>query len=292
MYLSLNGRIITKEQARISPFDHGFMYGLGVFETFRTYGGHPFLFDDHLSRLAKGIGELNIHYPIDKEALLKEMSSLSLKNGLDDSYIRLNISAGIGEIGLQTEPYDKPEIIIFQKELPAYQPLREKEGKVLNIRRNTPETEERLKSHHYLNNIAARRELGQAGNAEGIFLTKEGFVAEGITSNIFWMKEGTLFTPSIHTGILNGITRQYILSLAVHLGIRTEEGHYEVDDVLGAEEVFFTNSVQEIIPASRIEEVYFLGSKGPVVQVLHQLYKSHSRSLWSRKEVIDLGGQA
>ncbi|WP_433746168.1 aminodeoxychorismate lyase [Falsibacillus pallidus] len=285
MYASHNGKIVKKEDLSISPFDHGFMYGLGVFETFRTYDGHPFLLDDHLKRLKKGLKALNIEWPVRKESILMELENLSDANGLSDSYIRFNVSAGVGDIGLQTEPYTRPEIIIFQKELPAIQPLNEKEGKVLKLRRNTPETGERLKSHHYFNNVAAKRELGPDRNFEGIFLTKEGWLAEGITSNLFWVKEGKLFTPSLETGILNGVTREFILALACKLGIEVEEGLFGYEELLLADEVFFTNSIQEIIPARKVDGHPYPGKDGEIARRLYERYMIHSASLWSRTDL-------
>ncbi|RDI38435.1 4-amino-4-deoxychorismate lyase [Falsibacillus pallidus] len=286
MYASHNGKIVKKDELRISPFDHGFMYGLGVFETFRTYDGHPFLLDDHLHRLENGLKALNIEWPVRKEAVLREIKNLSDANGLSDSYIRFNVSAGIGDIGLQTEPYSRPEIIIFQKELPTGRPLNEKEGKVLKLRRNTPETDERLKSHHYFNNVAAKRELGPDRNLEGIFLTKEGWLAEGITSNLFWVKDARLFTPFLETGILNGVTREFILTLASKLGIEAEEGLFGCEELLHADEVFFTNSIQEIIPAYKVDGHPFPGKDGQVVKQLYDRYKILSASLWSRADLL------
>jgi len=274
MFLYLNGQFVEKDKARISPFDHGFIYGMGVFETFRTYGGIPFLLNEHLDRLNAGLIEIGIHLRLERDRVLQIIQELSELNQLRDSYIRLNVSAGLGEIGLQTKPYIEPTVILFQKELPPMEPLREKEAVILNMRRNTPETKERLKSHHFLNNIAAKRELGPALNKEGIFLTEQGFLAEGVTSNLFWTKGGRLYTPAVDTGILNGITRQFILRMAQKLGIPAEEGLFRELELVEADEIFFTNSIQEVVPVHTYKDKRFPGKLGTITNHLYNNYQN------------------
>jgi 4-amino-4-deoxychorismate lyase len=288
MYLYLNGKVVSKEEASISPFDHGYLYGLGVFETFRTYDGHPFLLKDHLQRLEEGLEELNINSSITVDFVLGILQELQQKNKMDNAYCRLNISAGAGELGLQTEAYEKPTVILLQKPLPLSAPLQEKAAVLLEIRRNTPETDKRLKSHHYLNNIAAKREIGPVHDKEGIFLSQNGFISEGITSNIFWVKSGELYTPCINTGILNGITRQYIIQLAKARNIPIHTGFYTKEELMSADEIFFTNSVQEVIPVTKLESVSFPGRKGQIVNLLHINYQQHVHHLWSNTQISEV----
>ncbi|HBZ11199.1 MAG TPA: 4-amino-4-deoxychorismate lyase [Bacillus bacterium] len=273
MYLFLNGEFIKQEEARISPFDHGYLYGMGVFETFRTYRGIPFLLDEHLERLNAGLEEMRIKRAFERAEVMPVIKKISELNRLPNSYIRMNVSSGPGQIGLQVDPYLEPTVILFQKELPPLKPLREKEAVVLTIRRNTPETKRRLKSHHFFNNIAAKRELGTDPGKEGIFLTADGYLAEGVTSSLFWVKNEKLYTPMIETGILDGITRQFILRLAGQLGIPVEEGMYREQKLAEAEEIFFTNSIQEIVPVNVFEGKSLPGKKGTVVQKLNALYQ-------------------
>lgn len=275
MYMYLNGDFIEKEKARISPFDHGYLYGMGVFETFRTYGGIPFLLEEHLTRLNAGLSDMGIERKFEKEEVRAIIDELSSLNQLPDSYIRMNVSAGAGEIGLQTDSYTEPTVIFFQKELPPLESLREKEAVLLSIRRNTPETEMRLKSHHFFNNMAAKRELGSDPKKEGIFLSEGGFLAEGVTSNLFWVRGGGLFTPAVETGILNGITRQFILRLADEVSIQVNEGLYKENELSEADEIFFTNSIQEIIPVNSFDGKSFPGKDGRIVQELNELYQSY-----------------
>lgn len=281
MYIYLNGDFIEKEKATISPFDHGYLYGLGVFETFRTYGGHPFLLDDHLERLNAGLDELYIQRKFNRDEVVGIIKELSKLNNIQDSYIRFNISAGVGEIGLQTEKYDEPTVIMFQKPLPQMVQLREKEAVILKLPRNTPETITRLKSHHFFNNVAAKREVGPDPGKEGVFLTEAGFLAEGVTSNLFWIKNGVLYTPVLETGILNGITRQFIMKIAEMLGIAVEEGLFRESALQEADEIFFTNSIQEIVPVNLLGKQSFPGKNGYYVRKINQMYQNYVHSDWT-----------
>ncbi|TRZ36411.1 4-amino-4-deoxychorismate lyase [Niallia circulans] len=287
MYIYINEEILPKEKAYVSVFDHGFMYGAGLFETFRTYNKHPFLLDSHLERLNRGLGQLNITRRFQREEINAIIQRLLTKNSLENAYIRFNVSAGIGEIGLQTTPYNDSNVIMYMKPLQAIEKLVEKKAEWLKINRNTPEGSERLKSHHYLNNLLAKREIGDDLLTEGIFLTKEGYVAEGITSNLFWIKDKVLYTPSLETGILNGITRQYILAQANRTGLEVREGLYLPEELLQADEVFATNSIQEIIPIKSIGLKNYKGAAGQMVQMLHKEYKKSCSTLWS---IAELGG--
>ncbi|MDR7236012.1 aminodeoxychorismate lyase [Neobacillus drentensis] len=282
MYIYFNGQFVKKEEVKISPFDHGFLYGMGLFETFRVYERHPFLLDDHLERLNQGLELLNINFHFDREELYSNLQELLEINNLTNAYIRLNVSAGIGDIGLQVEPYMEPNILIFPKPLPPAGELAEKKTVLLKLRRNSPEGKERIKSHHFMNNILAKREIGNAADVEGVFLTKDGYLAEGIVSNIFWLKGNVLFTPAVQTGILNGITRQFVIELGKKNNLSVAEGYYTVEHALQADELFVTNSIQEIVPITSFEGLRLPGKKGPIVQQLHHDYRNYCKSLWSR----------
>ncbi|WP_347552818.1 aminodeoxychorismate lyase [Pseudalkalibacillus hwajinpoensis] len=283
MLININGHVLDEKDAVISAFDHGYLYGVGVFETFRTYNGHPFLFDDHFNRLITSLEELQISLPYTKTELLDEVMWTINANQMRDAYIRLNISAGAGEVGLRTDPYQSPTMIIYVK--PIGEPVRkEKRGIILSLKRNSPEGALRLKSHHYLNNILAKREVGDEPSIEGIFLSQEGFLAEGIVSNLFWVKDEKLYTPSLETGILNGITRQYIMHACKRLGIPVVEGNYDKQVLLEADEVFVTNSIQEIVPLWQVEHVPLPGLNGSVTNRLIVQYEQHRTSLLSRTD--------
>jgi 4-amino-4-deoxychorismate lyase len=271
MYIYINGKVLPMEDAVISPYDHGFMYGLGAFETFRTYNGFPYLIDEHMKRLHEALKELNINAVLNTDHVIEVVQTLLQKNKMDDAYFRLNVSAGNGDIGLQTDPYENPAVILFTKPLPQSTALA-KELVILKTVRNTPEGKQRLKSHHYLNSILGKRELMDPAGQEGIFLTAQGFISEGTVSNLFWYKEGTLFTPGLSTGILNGITRKWVLNASEKLNIPFETGNYKINELRDADEIFLTNSIQELVPVNRFEEIDFPGTEGKLFQVLKATY--------------------
>ncbi|OOE09540.1 aminodeoxychorismate lyase [Fictibacillus arsenicus] len=271
MYIYINGKVLPMEEAVISPFDHGFMYGLGAFETFRTYNSFPYLIDEHMKRLHEALDELNINAVINTDHVIKMVRTLLQKNKLDDAYFRLNISAGNGDIGLQTDPYENPAVILFTKPLPQ-SIISAKELVLLKTVRNTPEGKQRLKSHHYLNSILGKRELKDPAGQEGVFLTEQGFISEGTVSNLFWYKDGTLFTPGLSTGILNGITRKWVLNASEKLNIPSETGNYKINELHDADEVFLTNSIQELVPVNRFEQKHFPGANGQLFQRLKAKY--------------------
>lgn len=285
MFVYMNGKLIKQEEIRISPFDHGFLYGIGLFETFRVYNGHPFLLDNHLNRLNSGLEILNIDTKIERDCIYEALQQLLTLNQYSDAYIRLNVSAGDGEIGLRTAAYVKPNLIIFTKPLGEAAPMVEKRAVLLNIKRNTPEGNERLKSHHYMNNILAKREIGDLPDVEGVFLTENGYMAEGIVSNLFWVKDNVLYTPIVETGILNGITRQFILRLAHKNGMEIREGYYRPEVVFQADEIFVTNSIQEIVPILTFEGHDFPGVQGNVVQTLFHHYRNYCQTMWNWNEL-------
>ncbi|MEJ9151649.1 aminodeoxychorismate lyase [Bacillus smithii] len=283
MIVYLNGQFIEKEKAMISPFDHGYLYGLGVFETIPTYSGHPFLLDDHLERLNEGLKELRIRASMTRKKALDIIQELCRRNGLTDSSVRLNVSAGLGEMGMQNEPYHRPTIFVFQRPFKRLHAMKEKEAVLLTLPRNTPETGKRLKSHHFLNNVAAKWEMGSNGEQEGIFLTKDGHLAEGIVSNLFWVKEGTIFTPCLQTGILDGVTRRFIMKLAERLHIPVQEGYFFPEELDYAEEIFLTNSIIEIAPVRKIGDRFYPGIRGKYVRTLWEEYQRYCSYLWSAK---------
>ncbi|WP_088067069.1 aminodeoxychorismate lyase [Gottfriedia luciferensis] len=284
MKIYYNGEFLNDHEVKISPFDHGFLYGLGVFETFRIYNGHPFLLFDHLKRLRKSLKELKIEWNLLDEEIQTILRELIERNEIKDAYIRLNISAGEGEIGLYTGEYTNPNTIIFIKPMHESN-IVEKEGVILNTPRNSPEGKQRLKSHHYLNNIIGKREIGSSPSVEGIFLTKEGFLSEGIVSNLFFIKQDKLYTPHVDTGILNGITRQFVIQWAKSKNISVEEGFYKEEDLLNADEIFISNSIQEIIPVTTIGEHFFKVNRNSLMKELQKDYRFYRESLLSMTEI-------
>ncbi|TMV44307.1 aminodeoxychorismate lyase [Paenibacillus mesophilus] len=257
MKIAVNGRICDDQEAVVSVYDHGFLYGIGLFETFRTYRGRPFLLEPHMGRLSRSCTELGIRYIPNAPETESLIARLLSANGLPDAYVRFSVSAGVDLLGLPTADYEKPNVIVYVKPLPPRDERTYTQGKpiqLLELRRNSPEGSVRYKSFHYMNNILAKREMRRyewAAGAEGIFLDGFGHVAEGIVSNLFWVKDEVVYTPSLVTGILPGITREYVIGLAERSGFDVREGLYEWSAVMEADEAFITNSVQEIVPVNR-----------------------------------------
>lgn len=272
MYIYVNGQVIHEQEAKISPLDHGFLYGMGLFETFRTYNGHPFLIDDHFARLAEGAQEMGITLPEYHQAdVLRVIRKLLDANGLDDAYFRWNVSAGVEGVGLTVAPYDSPETMVFVKQLPPTP--KEKEARLLHTVRNTPEGAVRRKSHHYLNNILGKRELGDNPGVEGIFLDQSNFLSEGIVSNLFWVKDDTLYTPSLATGCLPGITRAFVMKAAQAEGFTVIEGEFTADEPLGADTVFVCNAIQELVRITAWDGQPLVSEKQRLLEALKIRYQ-------------------
>ncbi|CAJ1317224.1 aminodeoxychorismate lyase [Paenibacillus nuruki] len=268
-YVSLNGQVIATDQAVVSVMDHGFLYGMGLFETFRTYNGQPFLLKQHLTRLSTSCKSLGIMWNESVDQVQNQIRDLMYANELTEAYIRYTISAGTDILGLPSGAYEQPNIIIYAKSLPPARPdsmslidhlySHSKSLRCLHTLRNTPEGDIRFKSLHYMNSILGKRELMQYQDhpstaVEGLMLTKEQHIAEGIVSNLFFVKNQQLYTPAIDTGILPGITRAFVIQLAMVAGIVVHEGHYTWKHLLEADEIFLTNSVQEIVPVKQLLE--------------------------------------
>ncbi len=269
----------------VSAFDHGYMYGIGLFETFRVDNGHPFLLDDHFQRLKASLKEVGIEWSMSKEEVLAVLHKLLDANQLRDAYVRWNVSAGIHDLGLYSGGYTEPTTIVYMKPLPKGMLLK-KDAVVLQMNRNSPEGSFRFKSHHFLNNVLAKRELGEATNVEGVFLTEAGFVAEGIVSNVFWVKDGIVYTPDINTGILDGVTRNFVLALLHKKAIPYQIGYYSKDELLNADEAFVTNSIQEIVTLQSINGHSYKGSS--LAAKLKRDFDFYKREqLWSRSEVME-----
>lgn len=251
----MNGSYIDAGEAVISVYDHGFLYGAGLFETFRTYDGNPFLFTDHMKRLFEAADALGIRMTKDVAAWREAVRETVRQNGLKDAYVRFTVTAGAEGLGLTADAYEHPNVMIMVKPLAKTSAnARGKRLVSLRTKRNTPEGTLRFKSHNFLNNVLAKKELGPHPDREGLMLTREGFVAEGIVSNLFMVKRGEVVTPSIETGILPGITRAFVLQLARKIGFRTIETTFTLEDLKRADEVFLTNSVQEIVPVYQIDD--------------------------------------
>lgn len=285
-YAAINGELVNMAAAVVPVTDHGFLYGLGLFETFRTYQTVPYLLERHLERMASGCMELGIPFTTTVAEVTDWIERLMDANGLRDAYVRYTVSAGEAPLGLPSVDYSKPKHIVLAKALPEPSPSLYESGKMLqrlSTPRNTPEGEVRFKSLHYMNSILAKRELNGYGQhvqgAEGLQLTRDGHIAEGIVSNVFWVRENVLYTPALSTGILPGITRAVVLEIATQQGIPCIETLAAWGELLQADEIFLTGSVAELVPVTTLrdqdgaETIISNGHIGPVTAVLLGMYR-------------------
>lgn len=274
MLVYVNGEIVPLEEARISAVDHGFLYGVGLFETMRVYNRRLFLWERHLARLKRGLETMKIRQTWTDQELRQAVEQTVDANGLRDAYVRLDITAGAEGLGLTAAGYAHPSLLVFVKPVPPLSdPPLPKRLQIVSFPRQTAEGNQRHKSHVYVNNVLAKLEVGPDPAVEGLFLTQEGFVCEGIVSNIFWIKNKRLFTPALSTGILAGITRGFVLDLAAAQGLDVCEGEFFLEELLIADEAFLTNSIQEIVPVSQINQVPLLHSWGPITRRLWLAYR-------------------
>lgn len=285
----INGQCMDVSAAVVSVMDHGFLYGMGLFETLRTYGGKPFLLERHLARLTAGCKTLGIDVSALPDALqLREwIAELMEANGLVEAYVRYTVSAGEDTLGLPAGMYSRPASVLMAKPLPEPAPTLYTHGKPLKLlgtRRNSPEGPVRLKSLHYMNNILAKRELSSDPeavrlHAEGLMLNADGHVSEGIVSNVFFAKNGKVCTPDAACGLLPGITRGLVLELASEAGIGCEEGFYTWEDLREADEIWLTTSIQELVPVTSLIDpdgtvsIIGEGRIGPLTDILLRLYR-------------------
>ncbi|HJU04605.1 MAG TPA: aminotransferase class IV [Nitrospiraceae bacterium] len=277
MWVYVSDRFVPKEEAVISVFDHGFLYGDGVYETLRSYNGRIFMLQAHLDRLRRSAHLIGIEFPErDWPALLHEAME---RNKLLDAYLRVTISRGEGEIGLDPASCNRPTVVIVAKPLPSYPAELFQDGiglAVVSVRRNLAAAlSPQIKSLNFLNNIMAKREALQARAFDGLMLNADGHVAESTTSNVFFVKSGRLYTPSVACGILDGITREVILILAREQSVPVEEGCYTPAFLSQADECFLTNTTMEIMPVREIDRTPVgSGKPGDVTTTLHRVFRS------------------
>ena len=253
----IDGKFHQSEDAKISVFDHGLLYGDGVFEGIRTYDGLIFKMKEHIDRLYQSAHAIMLEIPMTKEEMTEAVKKTLRENQLKDSYIRLIVTRGIGDLGLDPRKCPKPTVIIITDKIKLYnQELYEKGLEIVTIstQRNIHESvNPQIKSLNYLNNILAKVEAINAGVEEAVMLNSEGYVAECTGDNIFIVKNGVLFTPPVHSGVLRGITRGAVIDIAHLKEIPIHEEVMTRYDLFNADEMFLTGTAAEIIPVVRMD---------------------------------------
>lgn len=273
MLIYIDGEFLPFAEAKISVFDHGLLYGDGVFEGIRCYNGYVFKLDEHLERLYDSAKSLMLQIPIPIEALKQDVLETLRQNQLREGYIRLIVTRGIGDLGLDPEKCPNPSVIIIADKISLYPQHYYDNGLeivTVSVRRNYPEAiNPRIKSLNYLNNILAKIEAKQSGAVEALMLNNDGYVVECSGDNIFLVKNEVIITPPPHIGILEGVTRNSVITLAQEAGFQVDERVFTRHDIYIADECFLTGTAAEVIPVVKLDQrVIGTGEPGKVTQKL------------------------
>ncbi|MFC7371285.1 branched-chain-amino-acid transaminase [Fictibacillus iocasae] len=256
-WIYVNGEFVEKENAKVSVYDHGFLYGDGVFEGIRVYGGNVYRLDEHLQRLYESAQSIMLKIPHEKEELTDIIIQTLKRNQLEDAYIRLVISRGKGDLGLDPFKCKTPGVIVIAEKLAIFpKELYEKGLEIITVasRRNRPDVlSPKVKSLNYLNNILVRIEASLAGVSEALMLNDQGYVAEGSADNVFIVKNNVIKTPPGYIGALEGITRNAIIEIAREQGYDVREEPFTRHDVYVADEVFLTGTAAEVIAVIKVD---------------------------------------
>ncbi|MGP1309578.1 MAG: branched-chain-amino-acid transaminase [Phycisphaerales bacterium] len=275
----IDGEMFPKHEAKISVYDHGLLYGDGVFEGIRFYNGRIFKSMSHLERIYRNAEAIRINIPYSKDEMHKVMHECIRANGLKDGYIRLIVTRGVGTLGLDYRKCPKAGVICIADKIALYPPEMYENGMrvVVAKRPRTPTAclDPKLKSLNYLNNVLAKMEAIDAGCLEVIMLSTEGFVGECSGDNLFTIKNGVIYTAPIETGMLDGITRSFVIKeLAPKLGLKVEEKWMKVEDVKASDEIFLTGTAAEVIAVTQVDDtVIGSGKEGPLTRKLRAAFK-------------------
>jgi branched-chain amino acid aminotransferase len=278
----INGRLVEKHQATVSVYDHGLLYGDGVFEGLRIYSGKVFLLAEHIRRLYESARSIALNIPMTADALTQAVLDTVAANQKVDGYIRLVVTRGPGTLGLDPRKCE-PVVFIIVDDISLYPSELYEDGlKIITastIRNHPNAVNPRIKSLNYLNNILAKMEAIRAGCLEAIMLNHKGDVAECTGDNIFVIKNGTVKTPPPDAGILEGITRNFVMKLAREQGIPVVECNLTRHDIYTADELFLTGTAAEVIAVTEVDSrVIGTGKQGPLTRQLREAFKKAVRA--------------
>ncbi len=258
MLIYVNGQYYSEEEAKVSVLDHGYLYGDGVFEGIRMYSGCIFKLKEHIDRLYDSARAIMLRIPMEKSEMESAIVETVRKNGLSDGYIRVVVSRGVGDLGLDPRKCPNPTVVIIADKIKLYpEELYQNGLSIITVptRRNIPEAlNPQIKSLNYLNNILAKIEAIHRGYEEALMLNQEGYVAECTGDNIFMLKGRALITPPTSVGVLKGITARTVMEIAMDMGLEVREERFTRYDLYTADEVFLTGTAAEIIPVVRIDD--------------------------------------
>jgi branched-chain amino acid aminotransferase len=269
----IDGVYYPKSQAKVSVYDHGLLYGDGVFEGIRAYNGVVFKLKEHIDRLYRSAHAITLRIPLTKEAMTEAVLETLRKNKLTNAYIRLIVTRGVGDLGLDPRKCHRPSVIIITDTIVLHDSRAKETGittMISWVRRNPVDTTtHEIKSLNYLNSVLAKIEANANGADEAICLDKNGFVSEGVGENLFIVKNGKIFTPPSSTGALAGITAEVAIKLANSLGYTVEEANITPFQLFTADEAFLTGTAAEIVPIREVNKRQIgNGSAGPVAKKL------------------------
>ena len=279
----INGTFYEQEDARISVFDHGLLYGDGVFEGLRSYGGKVFRLREHLDRLWESAKAIHLEIPISHQEMTDAVNESLRVNEIDDGYVRLVVTRGVGTLGLDPAQTSDPQVIIIADRITLYPEEFYTNGlkivTVSTVRNHPAALSPRIKSLNYLNNILAKIEGKQAGCIEALMLNHKGEVAECTGDNIFLVRHGELLTPPREAGILDGVTRQAVIELAIESGLAVHEIPLTRHDVFIADECFLTGTAAEVIPVIEVDSRSIGdGAPGPITRDLIEKFHRLARA--------------
>ena len=279
----IDGTLYEQSEAKISVFDHGVLYGDGVFEGIRFYQDRVFRLDEHIDRLWDSAKAIVLDIPLSREEMIEATLETIRQNDLHDGYIRLLVTRGVGSLGLSPDSCRRPSIIVIAATIALYPDSLYEKGLTLatcSVRRIPPAAlSPRIKSLNYLNNILAKIEAQQAGAAEGVMLNEQGYVAECTGDNLFVVKKGVISTPPVNAGILAGVTRAVVFELANKNGIPIKEEDLTRYDILVADECFLTGTAAEVIAAVQLDRRPIgNGHPGPITLKLIEEFRGLTRS--------------
>jgi branched-chain amino acid aminotransferase len=277
-WIYLNGEFVSKENAKVSVYDHGFLYGDGIFEGIRIYNGNIFKCKEHLDRLYDSAKSIMLNIPLTYDEMQQALVESVRRNELTNGYIRLVVSRGPGDLGLDPRRSPKANVVIIVEQLAIYSADAYIDGlKIVSVstRRNVPDAlNPKIKSLNYLNNILVKIQANLAGVGEALMLNAQGFVAEGSGDNIFIIKNGILTTPPSYIGALEGITRETIMVIARKEGYTVKEEPFTLHDVYIADEVFLTGTAAEVIAVREVDaRIIGSGKAGPITTHLLQEFR-------------------
>lgn len=274
--INFNGEI--RDELNISVMDHGFLFGDSVYEVVSTLNNKPCFLDEHIDRLYASAKAISLKIPRDKEWFREQLKNTLFAAGNKESYVRIIVTRGVGEINIDPSSCEHPNVILMVMDVTEYSKSCYEKGiqvALVSIKRNPRDAlNPNVKTGNYLNNVLAKMEADKLGAQDAVMVNPWGFLTEGTTSNLFFVREGHILTPSLECGILSGITRLLVIQLAKENGFHVEEGKWPGEELSKADEIFLTGTLKKVMPVSHLDgRPVGSGKPGPITLSLLRLYE-------------------